>query len=77
MRGSRVGLRGDSLPLGMGTLGGGTLGDFQGKRIGNSMLGINSLGISLSVSNFLDILDNFSLRTLGSMAWSTLLDACA
>jgi hypothetical protein len=52
MRGSRVGLRGDSLPLGMGTLGGGTLGDFQGKRIGNSMLGINSLGISLSVSNF-------------------------
>jgi hypothetical protein len=77
IRGSRVGLRGDSLPLGLDTLGGGTLGDSQGKGIGDSMLGIDSLGITLSAPKVLDISDNFSLRTLGSTAWGTLLGCCA
>jgi hypothetical protein len=71
------GLRGDSLPLGLGTLGGDTLGDSQGEGIGKAMLGIDSFGIALSTPKFSDILDNFSSRTLGSTAWSTLLGCCA
>ena len=70
-------LRGDSLPLGFGTLGGDTLGDFQGKVIGKSMFGIDSLGIALSAPTFSDISDNFSSRTLGSTTWGTLLGCCA
>ena len=54
-----TGLRGDSLPLGFGTLGGDTLGDFQGEGIGKAMLGIDSLGIALSAPKFSDISDNF------------------
>ena len=34
-----TGIRGDSLPPGFGTLGGDTLGDFQGEGIGKAMLG--------------------------------------
>ena len=71
------GLRGDSLPLSLGTLGGDTLDDFQGEGIGKAMLGIDSLGIALSAPKFSDISDNFSLRTLGSTAWGTLLGCCA
>ena len=73
----RSGLRGDSLPLGLGTLGGDTVGDFQGEGIGKAMLWINSLGIDLSAPNFSDISDNFSSRTLGSTAWGTLVGGCA
>ena len=73
----RSGLRGDSLPLGLGTLGGGTVGDFQGEGIGKAMLGIDSLGTFLSSPNFLDKSNNFCLRTLGSSAWGTLLGSCA
>ena len=71
------GLRGDSLPLGLGTLGGDTLGDFQGEGIGKAMLGIDSLEIALSAPKFLDISDNFPSRTLGSRAWGTLVGGCA
>ena len=55
MRGSRAVHRGESLPLGMGTLGGGTLGVSQGEGIGNAMLVIDSLGIALSAPKFSDI----------------------
>jgi hypothetical protein len=71
------GLRGDSLPLGLGTLDDDTLGDFQGEEIGEAMLRIDSLGISLSAPKFSDISGNFSSRTLGSTAWGTLLGGCA
>ena len=77
LREIRSGLRGDSLPLGLGTLGGDTLGDFQGEGIGKAMLGIDSLGIDLSAPKFSDISDNFSSRTLGSTAWGTLVGGCA
>ena len=74
---NRSGLRGDSLPLGLGTLGGDTVGDFQGEGIGKAMLGNDSLGIDLSAPKFSDISDNFPSRTLESTAWGTLLGGCA
>ena len=59
LREIRTERRGDSLPLGVGTLGGDTLGDFQGEGIGKAMLGLDSLGIALSAPKFSDISDNF------------------
>ena len=52
IRGILSGIRGDSLQLGLGTLGGDTLGYSQGNGIGKAMVGIDSLGIALRLPNF-------------------------
>ena len=46
------GLRSDSLPLGLGTLGVDTLGELNGEGIGKEMLGVDSLGMSLNCNEW-------------------------
>ena len=60
--------RGDTLVPWFGTLGGGALGVYTGKEIGNSMVGDSSLGLSLRDLKFSEnLMRTYSGRSIGVM----------